>query len=95
MGITIGTRLCKLLPMRSPFHWLPRPPQRSWLPAVDAPVTLVDYGSSSGRDPIGVQKAAFESVRSTGGNQHIVLIHNDQHNDDFEALFHNISKTDC
>jgi hypothetical protein len=56
------------------------------LPSAPAPIALVDYGSATGKNSVPVVAAALAAIRARTA-QPIVVVHDDQPGNDFQALF--------
>ena len=58
------------------------------LPRGSCPIVVADYGSSQGKNSLGPMRAAIRCLRTRVGNERAVLvIHVDQHANDFNTLF--------
>lgn len=54
----------------------------------DEPIVIVDYGSSQGRNSLGPVRSAIGAIRArTGMDRAILVYHEDQPSNDFNALF--------
>ncbi|MGK9170997.1 class I SAM-dependent methyltransferase [Inquilinus limosus] len=54
---------------------------------INSPITIVDYGSSQGRNSLRPMQIAIEGVRARAMNVPITVIHVDQPGNDFSSLF--------
>lgn len=59
------------------------------LPPVSDPILIADYGSSQGKNSLAPMRVAIRSLRTRVGHERAVMvIHIDQHANDFNTLFH-------
>lgn len=68
--------------------------EKTPLPAVEEPFTLVDYGCSEGRNSMVAMQYAVEALRKRLSNQCVRIVHNDLPTNNFNGLFHNLWKHD-
>ena len=62
--------------------------QSCTLPLSSDPIVIADYGSSQGKNSLAPMRAAIRCVRlRVGARQPIVVVHVDQHANDFNTLF--------
>ena len=58
------------------------------LPPTSEPIVIADYGSSQGKNSLAPMRAAIRCLRTrTGSERSIIVVHVDQHANDFNALF--------
>ena len=58
------------------------------LPAVSHPIVIADYGSSQGKNSLAPMRAAIKCLRTrVGAERPLLVVHVDQHANDFNTLF--------
>ena len=68
--------------------YLEKAAQSCTLPPGSDPIVIADYGSSQGKNSLAPMRAAIRCVRTRVGNERaVVVIHVDQHANDFNILF--------
>ena len=65
---------------------LERAAREAALPSPPAPVVVVDYGSATGKNSLPVVTAALSAIRART-TQPVMVVHDDQPTNDFQALF--------
>jgi len=68
--------------------YLEKAAQACALPARSAPIVIVDYGSSQGKNSLAPMRAAIRCLRTrVGGERALMVVHVDQPANDFNTLF--------
>jgi hypothetical protein len=68
--------------------YLEKAAQSCALPPANDPIVIADYGSSQGKNSLAPMRAAIRCLRTRVGNERAVMvIHVDQHANDFNTLF--------
>src|SRR5215467_14630904 len=68
--------------------YLEKAAQSCTLPPASNPIVIADYGSSQGKNSLAPMRSAIRCLRSrVGSDRPIIVVHIDQHANDFNTLF--------